>query len=152
MINTGGDTAFRVAVPDSIPRSHTHRWISGGAATVDSVILGMGERVDAIVTVGETSVPVVAVPERRTASPCYMRVHNKPATVDVPKFVANVRERVVLDTAALRPAPGVKLLAKTPQQVLDLRLSGPVNGYTWPSTADSTIRPTIRCKPPRDSG
>lgn len=133
VINAGGDTAFRVAVPDSILEvTHTDGF-PVVPQRVDSVILGMGERVDAIVTVGETSVPVVAVPERKDGfAVLNMRVHNKPATVDVPKFVANVRERVVLDTAALRPAPGVKLPAKTPQQVLDLRLSGPVNGYTWP--------------------
>ena len=120
---------------------------------VDSVILGMGERVDAIVTVGETSVPVVAVPERKDGfAVLHMRVHNKPATVDVPKFVANVRERVVLDTAALRPAPGVKLLAKTPQQVLDLRLSGPVNGYTWPINGRLYDPPNNPLQTTRDSG
>jgi len=132
IINAGGDTAFRVAVPGSL-LTVTH---TDGFPVIrrqaDSVILGMGERVDAIITIGETSVPVVAVPERKKGYALLnMRVHDKPSTVDVEKFVSTVRDQVVLDTASLKPAPGVVLPAKTPQQVLDLRLSGPVNGYTW---------------------
>lgn len=133
VINAGGDTAFRVAVPGSALKvTHTDGF-PVVPQQVDSVILGMGERVDAIITVGEASIPVVAVPERKDGyAVLNLRVHNKPSTVDVVKFVATVRERVVLDTASLRPTPGVTLPAKAPQQVLDLRLSGPVNGYTWP--------------------
>lgn len=133
VINAGGDTAFRVAVPGTtLNVTHTDGF-PVVPQQVDSVILGMGERMDAIITVGETSVPIVAVPERKDGyAVVNLRVHDKPSSVDVVKFAATVRERVVLDTASLRPAPGVILPAKAPQQVLDLRLSGPVNGYTWP--------------------
>ncbi len=133
IINSGGDTAFRVAVPET-PLTVTH---TDGFPVVrqqtESLILGMGERVDAIITVGQTSVPVVAVPERKDGySLLNLRVNSKPSAVDINKFVAAVRSQVVLDTASLKPAPDVTLPAKTPQQVLDLRLSGPTNGYTWP--------------------
>ena len=58
VINAGSDTAFRVAARHD-DESDPDRRLPGGAGTGDSVILGMGERVDAIVTV-DGSVPVVA--------------------------------------------------------------------------------------------
>jgi FtsP/CotA-like multicopper oxidase with cupredoxin domain len=43
-----------------------------------------------------------------------------------------VRKQAPLDTASLSPTPEVTLPAKAPDQVIDARLTGPVNGYTWP--------------------
>ena len=98
----------------------------------NSVILGMGERVDAIVTVNE-SLPVVAVPEGKQGhAQLNMRVNNAPSAVNVDDFVASVRKEAPLDTATLSPTPEVTLSAKAPDQVIDARLTGPVNGYTWP--------------------
>ncbi len=50
----------------------------------------------------------------------------------VDDFVAAVRKEVVLDTATLTPTPEVTLPARTPDQVIEARLSGPGGGYTWP--------------------
>ncbi len=98
----------------------------------NSVILGMGERVDAIITVNE-SLPVVAVPEGKQGhAQLNMRVNNAPSAVNVDDFVASVRKEAPLDTATLSPTPEVTLAAKAPDQVIDARLTGPVNGYTWP--------------------
>ncbi len=133
VINAGGDTAFRVAVPDTaLMVTHTDGY-PVIPQQVGSVILGMGERFDAIITVGQAAVPVVAVPEMKDGYALLnLRVNGKLPTVDIDKFVAAVRREVVLDTASLRPTPGVTLPPKAPQQVLDLHLAGPVNGYTWP--------------------
>lgn len=133
VINAGGDTAFRVAVPDTtLAVTHTDGYPVIHQQTA-SVILGMGERFDAIITVGPTSAPVVAVPENKDGYALLnLRVNGKPTVVDIDKFVAAVRGQVVLDTASLKPTPEVTLVPKAPQQVLDVRLSGPVNGYTWP--------------------
>jgi FtsP/CotA-like multicopper oxidase with cupredoxin domain len=98
----------------------------------NSVILGMGERVDAIITVNE-SLPVVAAPEGKQGhAQLNMRVNNAPSAVNVDDFVASVRKEAPLDTATLSPTPEVTLPAKAPDQVIDARLTGPVNGYTWP--------------------
>ena len=98
----------------------------------NSVILGMGERVDAIITVNE-SLPVVAAPEGKQGhAQLNMRVNNAPSAVNVDDFVASVRKEAPLDTATLSPTPDVTLQAKAPDQVIDARLTGPVNGYTWP--------------------
>ncbi len=97
-----------------------------------SVILGMGERVDAIVTVNG-SVPVVAVPEGKQGhAQLNIRVGGAPSAVKVDEFVDAVRKEVVLDTATLSPTPEVTLPARTPDQVIEARLSGPGPGYTWP--------------------
>jgi FtsP/CotA-like multicopper oxidase with cupredoxin domain len=132
VINAGSDTAFRVGVPGTA-LSVTH---TDGYPVVpmqaDSVILGMGERVDAVITLG-SSVPVIAAPEGKQGhAQLNLRVDGKQSGVNVDEFVAALRRQVVLDTATLSPTPEVTLPARPPDQVLDLRLSGPVNGYTWP--------------------
>ena len=132
VINAGSDTAFRVAVPSTSMRVIQTDGYPVVPLQADSVILGMGERVDAIITINE-SVPFVAVPEGKQGhAQVSMRVNNAPSAVKVDEFVASVRRQPPLDTATLSPTPEVTLPAKAPDQVIDARLTGPVNGYTWP--------------------
>ncbi|MHA7650467.1 multicopper oxidase family protein [Mycobacterium sp. ML4] len=133
VINAGGDTAFRVAVPGTaLTLTHTDGYPVIPQQS-DAVILGMGERFDAIITVGQSPAPIVAVPEMKDGYALLnMRVNGRLPAVDVDNFVATVRGQAVLDTASLKPAPEVTLPAMAPQQVLELRLSGPVDGYSWP--------------------
>jgi FtsP/CotA-like multicopper oxidase with cupredoxin domain len=132
VINAGSDTAFRVALPNTTMRVIQTDGYPVMPVQANSVVLGMGERVDAIVTVNE-SVPVVAVPEGKPGhAQLNMRVTNAPSPVNVDEFVAAVRTEVPLDTATLAPTPEVTLPAKAPDQVIEARLTGPVNGYTWP--------------------
>ena len=64
IINAGSDTAFRVGVPNTkMTVTHTDGF-PVIARDTDSVVLGMGERVDATVTVN-SSVPVIAAAERK---------------------------------------------------------------------------------------
>ena len=94
------DTDLNVIATDGYPVMPVH---------AKSVILGMGERVDAIVTVNE-SVPVVAVPEGKQGhAQLNIRVANTPGAVKVDEFVDAVRKEVVLDTATLSPTPEVTL-------------------------------------------
>jgi FtsP/CotA-like multicopper oxidase with cupredoxin domain len=131
-INAGSDSAFRVAVPNTTMRVIQTDGYPVVPVQANSVILGMGERVDAIVTVNG-SLPVVAVPEgKQSHAQLNMRVNNAPSTVNVDDFVASVGQEAPLDTATLSPTPEVTLAAKEPDQVIDAHLTGPVNGYTWP--------------------
>ena len=132
VINAGSDTAFRVAVPDALLNvTHTDGYPVMPAQT-KSVILGMGERVDATFTVGK-SVPVVAVPEGKQGhAQLNIRVGTAPTTVKVDDFVGAVRNDAPLDTATLSPTPEVTLPARMPDQLIEVRLSGPGSGYTWP--------------------
>ncbi len=132
VVNAGSDTAFRVAVPDALLNVIATDGYPVMPAQARSVILGMGERFDATFTVG-SSVPVVAVPEGKQGhAQLNIRVAGAPTAVKVDDFVASVRKEVVLDTATLSPTPDVTLPARTPDQVIEARLSGPKPGYTWP--------------------
>ena len=66
LINAGSDTAYRFAVGDH-RLTVTH---SDGFPTlpveVDSLIIGMGERYDVVVTAGDGVFPIVAAPEGKT--------------------------------------------------------------------------------------
>ena len=131
VINAASDTAFRVAVPGT-PLTVTH---TDGFPVVpqqaDSVILGMGERVDATITVN-ASVPLIAAAERKDGyAQLNVRVNGAASTVNVDQFVAGLRSSTVLDTAGLAAAPQVQLAQRNPDQTFEMRLAGPVNGYTW---------------------
>jgi FtsP/CotA-like multicopper oxidase with cupredoxin domain len=132
IINAGADTAFRVAVPGAeLDVTHTDGY-PVVPRRVGAVILGMGERVDAVITVG-SSVPLIAVPEDKDGhAQLDIRVAGAPSNVDVDAFVKSLRTAVVLNTAVLTPAPDVVLAQRNPDVTLDLRLAGPLNGYTWP--------------------
>jgi FtsP/CotA-like multicopper oxidase with cupredoxin domain len=132
VINAGGDTAFRVAVPDAVLNvTHTDGYPVVAQQT-NSVILGMGERFDARITIG-SSVPVIAAPEGKTGhAQLNLRVNGAPVAVNVDDFIKTLRGWAPLNTAQLVAAPNVQLAALDPDKTLDLRLAGPVNGYNWP--------------------
>jgi FtsP/CotA-like multicopper oxidase with cupredoxin domain len=132
VINAGADTAFRVAVPGAeLNVTHTDGYPVVPRRT-GSVILGMGERVDAVITVG-SSVPLIAVPEGKVGhAQLSLRVAGASANVDIERFVKALRTSEVLNTAVLTPAPDVVLPQRDPDITLDLRLAGPLDGYTWP--------------------
>jgi multicopper oxidase len=131
VINAASDTAFRVAVPGTaLTVTHTDGFPVVPQQS-DSVILGMGERVDATITLN-SSVPVIAVAERKDGyARLNMRVNGAASTVNVDQFVAGLRNSTVLNTAGLAAAPRVQLTQRNPDQTLEMRLAGPVNGYNW---------------------
>jgi multicopper oxidase len=132
IINAGADTAFRVAVPGAdLLLTHADGYPVVPQRT-GSVILGMGERVDAIVTIG-SSAPLIAAAEGKEGRALLsLRVAGAPANVDVDAFVKTLRTSEVLNTATLKPAPEVVLPQRDPDTTLDLRLAGPLDGYKWP--------------------
>lgn len=132
VINAGADTAFRVAIPGTeLEVTHTDGFPVLPKRT-NSVILGMGERFDAIITVG-SSVPLIAAPEAKDGhAQLNLRVAGAPANVDVDGFIKTLRTTEVLNTTTLTPAPDVVLPQRDPDTTLDLKLSGPLDGYTWP--------------------
>jgi multicopper oxidase len=67
VVNAASDTAFRVAAPGTRLNVISTDGYPVMPAQTDSVILGMGERVDATFTV-DASMPIVAVPEGRRAA------------------------------------------------------------------------------------
>jgi multicopper oxidase len=132
IINAGGDTTFRVGLP-GVPMTVTH---TDGFPVlprqVDSVLLGMGERADAVIVMNDRSTPLVAAPYGKPGhARMDLRVNNAPVSTDVPGFAAALQRQVPLNTATLVPTPEVTLPPRPPDRVLDAKLSGPVNGYNW---------------------
>lgn len=132
IINAGADTAFRVAVPGTeLNVTHTDGY-PVQPQRAGSVILGMGERADAIVTLG-SSAPVIAAAEGKNGyAQLNIRVDNVPSSLDVGAVVRTLRAQAPLNTAALTPAAAVVLPQRNPDLTVDLRLAGPMAGYTWP--------------------
>lgn len=77
LINGSGDTAFRVRVPGT-PMMITH---TDGFPVVptraDAVLIGMGERVDAVIEVPDTAVPLLGLAEGKDG---IAQVLSSPAT------------------------------------------------------------------------
>lgn len=131
IINAGSDSAFRVGVPNhTMTVTHTDGFPVVPSQT-ESVILGQGERVDAMITL-TSSVPLVAAAYRKDGyAQINMRVNGAASSVKVDEYVAALRNQVPLDTATLAAAPEVDLPPADPDQVIDMRLGGPGKGYVW---------------------
>ena len=132
IINAAGDTAYRVGIPgqqltlthtDGFPVQHTE---------VDAVVLGMGERIDALLTVKEGFTPVLALAEGK-GQMSYGLISTgtgtgtAPARDGLPATLAGK----VLDGGQLTADPGVALPAKKPDRVHEVRLTGGMMKYDW---------------------
>ncbi|MEV5506904.1 multicopper oxidase family protein [Streptomyces orinoci] len=130
LVNAGGDTAFRVALgghrmtvthTDGFPVEHT---------ATDSLLLGMGERYDVLVTAGDGVFPLTALAEGkgRTAL-ALLRTGGGTAPG------ADVRPRELggepLTAGRLRADRTVTLPRREPDRTLTLRLTGSMAGYDW---------------------
>ncbi|GAA4360950.1 multicopper oxidase family protein [Paeniglutamicibacter cryotolerans] len=130
IINAAGDTAYRIGVPnqkltvthtDGFPVQHIE---------VDAVVLGMGERIDALLTVRDGHTPVVALAEGK-AQMAYGLLSTgtgtPPARGSLPKTLTGK----VVDGGQLTADPAVSLATKTPDRVHELRLTGGMANYDW---------------------
>lgn len=131
IINAASDTAFRVGVP-GVPLRVTH---TDGFPVVQqqapSMLLGMGERVDAVIRVPETSVPILTLAEGRDGyAQVNLRSSRTPAA-DGKTQASRMAGLPLLRPADLRAAEDVRLPARTPDVVHDLVLDGPGRRYDW---------------------
>ncbi|GAA0034047.1 multicopper oxidase family protein [Brevibacterium metallidurans] len=133
IINAGGDTAFRVALTGHrLTVTHTDGFPveAGDAAVTDSLLIGMGERYDAIVTVGDGVFALVAEAEGKGA-----RTHAvlRAGSGQVPGLDGDLDEfgSAPLAAEALTAAKAVALPQKRPDQELTIRLTGSMAKYDW---------------------
>ncbi|MEW2011107.1 multicopper oxidase family protein [Microbacterium sp. NPDC078814] len=130
IINAGGDTAFRVALGGHrLTVTHTDGF---PVAPVDSdaILLGMGERYDAVVTLGDGVFPLVASAEGKDAT-AFALVRT--GSGDAPAPTASVPElgRAVLTAGSLTADPRVALAARSVDRELRATLSGSMMAYDW---------------------
>ncbi|ODU22187.1 MAG: copper oxidase [Pseudonocardia sp. SCN 72-51] len=132
IINAAGDSAFRVAVPGS-PLTVTHTdGFPVAPRQADALLIGMGERIDAVITVGDVSVPLLAAPYGKDGyAQLVLRSGGKPVSGSAQNAAAALPKMAVLDTATLSATDPVALAPREPDISYDLRLAGPGDKYTW---------------------
>jgi FtsP/CotA-like multicopper oxidase with cupredoxin domain len=130
LINAGGDTAFRVALG-----GHRMRVVAADGRPVQpvetgAVLLGMAERYDVIVTLGDGVFPLVAAAEGKGGAALAL-VRTASGTAPGPTVRPAELHGHVLDYAQLRPADSVRLASRPVDRVLKLTLNGGMTRYNW---------------------
>ncbi|AWK76758.1 copper oxidase (plasmid) [Rhodococcus oxybenzonivorans] len=130
IINAGADTAFRLAVGGhQLTVTHSDGY-PVQPVTGSSLLIGMGERFDAIVTLGDGVFPLVASAEGkqgqgfavvRTGAGGRLDPGVRPAELDAPPITGLV----------LRAREDVRLDRRAPDRVHELMLGMDMSGYRW---------------------
>lgn len=130
IINAAGDTAYRIGIPDQkITLTHTDGF-PVKHTDVDAVILGMGERIDALITVAEGNTAVMALAEGKdqtTFGLISTGSGKAPRLADLPRQLTGT----VTDGGKLTADPSVNLRQKPVDRVHELVLTGDMNEYNW---------------------
>ncbi|WP_245788735.1 multicopper oxidase family protein [Amycolatopsis marina] len=132
LINAASDTAFRVGVP-GIPLRVTH---TDGFPVVpkqaDTVLLGMGERLDAVITVPDRTVPVLALAEGRGSyAQLLIRSGRESDPTASDAAAQQLAALPALATGDLRATEEVSLPKRSPDVTHNLVLEGPGAKYEW---------------------
>lgn len=130
IINAAGDTAYRVGIPGrKLTLTHTDGF-PVVHKDVDAVVLGMGERIDALVTVGDGYTPVLALPEGKTGQSVGF-ISTGTGKRPVPATLPIALDGDVVDGGQLKADPSVALPSKTPDRTHVLKLTGGMMKYDW---------------------
>ncbi|MFF3615667.1 multicopper oxidase family protein [Streptomyces sp. NPDC002580] len=148
IINAGSDTAYRVALgghkltithTDGFPVEHQE---------VDALLVGMAERYDVLVTLGDGVFPLVAVAEGKgSAGLALLRTGS--GSAPGPTVRPAELDGLIVTAATLRAADGVRLEEKEPDRVHRVTLSGNMDTYDWAingrrfDMADPTANPLL---------
>jgi FtsP/CotA-like multicopper oxidase with cupredoxin domain len=131
IINAGSDTAYRFAVGGHrLTVTHTDGF-PVEPVTVDTLIIGMGERYDVLVTAGDGVFPVVAVPEGKPDPAGFALLRtglaDRPSATTRPVELSRQR----LEYAMLTATPAAGLAARQPDRELAMTLSMADGGRRW---------------------
>lgn len=142
LINASGDTAFRVGVPGT-PMTLTH---TDGFPVVptraEAVLLGMGERVDAVVEVPDAVVPLLGLAEGKDGVTQVLLRSGPGAAPDAAAAATALRGSPITPVNDLPAAESVALPVRGPDVVHPMTLGGPEPGYTW-TINDRTYDPAV---------
>jgi FtsP/CotA-like multicopper oxidase with cupredoxin domain len=129
-INAAADTAFRVALGGhQLTVTHTDGY-PVTPVQADALLIGMGERYDVTVTLGDGVFPLTALAEGKNATALALI---RTAAGEAPP--ADVRpaelDGRLASYAGLRAAPQARLAARAPDVTYLLRLTGGMSRYDW---------------------
>ena len=131
LINAASDTAYRFAVGGhTLTVTHTDGF-PVEPVEVETLIIGMGERYDVVLTAGDGAFPVVAAPEGKDATSGFALLRTASAHVPVPgASPAELRGRL-LAYSALVPTESAQLDPREPDRELELTLQMVDGGRRW---------------------
>lgn len=130
-INAGGDTAFRVALGGhTLTITHTDGY-PVEAKQVDSVLIGMGERYDVIVTARDGVFPLVAAAEGKDAAGFGLLRTGAGTAPSPATSIPELGSSRVGTADRLLSAPSVQLHARSVDRTLTVLLSGDMKSYDW---------------------
>jgi FtsP/CotA-like multicopper oxidase with cupredoxin domain len=130
LINAGADTIFNVALTGhDLKVTHTDGY-PVEPVTTSTLSIGMGERYDATVTLGDGVFPFVAEPVGK-AGLARALVRTGAGSVPGPSWRPSELDGYPLTVDMLRARPGMELPATDPDSVQDVVLSGSMTPYVW---------------------
>ncbi|WP_262060083.1 multicopper oxidase family protein [Streptomyces sp. STR69] len=130
IINAGSDTAYRVALgghkltithTDGFPVRHQE---------VDALLVGMGERYDVLVTLGDGVFPLVALAEGKNASGLALvrtGSGSRPSATVRPTEL----DGMIMSASQLQAADGVRLKSAKTDVTHQIKLTGNMMKYNW---------------------
>ncbi|WP_324788412.1 multicopper oxidase family protein [Streptomyces sp. H51] len=130
LINAGGDTAYRVALgghrltvthTDGFPVRHRQ---------ADALLIGMGERYDVLVTLGDGVFPLVALAEGKNATGMAL-IRTGTGSGPKPAVRPGELDGTVMVASRLRAADDVRLDTKKTDRVHRIELTGSMMAYDW---------------------
>lgn len=130
IINAAGDTAYRVGIPgQKLTLTHTDGF-PVQHQDVDAVVLGMGERIDALLTVKAGFTPIMALPEGKIGQALGF-ISTGTGKQPLPAVLPDTLDGTVVDGSQLKSDPSVALPAKAPDRTHELKLTGSMEKYDW---------------------
>lgn len=130
IINAASDTAFRVALGGHrLTVTHSDGYPVNPVAT-DAILIGMGERYDALVTLGDGTFPLIAAAEGKDA---YALAIVRTGSGAQPVSAKSIPEltRTTLTATMLSATSDVSLPQRTADRELTASLTGSMMAYDW---------------------
>ncbi|AJP04483.1 copper oxidase [Streptomyces cyaneogriseus subsp. noncyanogenus] len=131
IINAGGETAFRVALGGHrMTITHSDGFPVRPYRT-DALVLGMGERYDALVTAGSGVFPLVALAEGKRGRAMAVLRTGAGAVPEPSAHPEELDREVLVSAHRLRPDDSVALSRRGYDRLLKLKLTGGMKEYDW---------------------
>ncbi|MEU9602511.1 multicopper oxidase family protein [Streptomyces sp. NPDC048109] len=130
IINAGSDTAYRVALGDhKLTITHTDGY-PVQHQDVDALLVGMGERYDVLVTLGDGVFPLVALAEGKKASGLALV---RTGSGSAPSATVRPKELdgMIMTASQLRAADDVRLASAKTDVTHQIKLTGGMEKYNW---------------------
>ena len=131
LINAGADTAYRFALGGHrLTVTHTDGF-PVQPVTVDTLLIGMGERYDLLITAGDGAFPVVAVPEGKNDPAALAILRTGPGAAPTVGTRPVELTRELLTYTALQATTDVQLGPVAPDRTVRMALTMADGGRRW---------------------